>query len=171
MLKTSFLTNENKNTIQKEIEFLNLYLELQSIRFENKIKYQINIEDNYDLENFEIPILLLQPFVENAIEHGVLNKEGEGLILIRFIKSNNQIICEVEDNWIGREKAIWIKTEKKNAYNSLGIKISEDRVKTIAQLQQSDADIKIIDLYNEEGNATGTLVKITLSIKNYETNN
>lgn len=163
--------NENKNTIQKEIEFLNLYLELQSIRFEKKIKYQINIEDNYDLENFEIPILLLQPFVENAIEHGVLNKEGEGLILIRFIKSNNQIICEVEDNGIGREKAIKIKTEKKNAYNSLGIKISEDRVKTIAQLQQSDADIKIIDLYNEEGNATGTLVKITLSIKNYETNN
>ena len=161
-------TNENKNTIQKEIEFLNLYLELQSIRFEDKFKYQISLEDNYYIETFEIPVLLLQPFVENAIEHGILNKEGEGFIGIKFYKSNNQIVCEVEDNGIGREKAIKIKTEKKNSYKSLGIKISEDRVKTIAQLQQSNADIEIIDLFNETGEAKGTLVKIRLSITSNE---
>lgn len=163
-------TNENKNTIQKEIEFLNLYLELQSIRFENKFTYQISLEDNYDIEMFEIPVLLLQPYVENAIEHGILNKEGEGNIWIKFYKSNEHIVCEVEDNGIGRERAIKIKTAKKNSYKSLGMKISEDRIKTMSQLQKSYTDIEIIDLYDESGFARGTLVKIRLSLKNNESN-
>lgn len=160
--------NENKNTIQKEIEFLNLYLELQSIRFENKFKYEITLENNFEIEIFEIPILLLQPFVENAIEHGILNKDGNGFIQIRFYKTDTQIICELEDDGIGREKAIKIKTEKKASYHSLGIKISEERVNTIAQLQKSQTEIEIIDLYNKNGDASGTLVKISLALNKNE---
>ena len=160
------LDNSQHNTIpvKDEIAALNLYLELESLRFEGKFEYNINVDS--EIEDFQIPTLLIQPFVENAIWHGLMHKDGKGQIDVNLKIVNNQVFCTIEDNGIGRKKAKEIKENKSKTHKSLGSKITENRLKLINSLFGAQMKIQYLDLYDEHGNAIGTKVEIVIPVMN-----
>ena len=111
---------------EKEINTLQIYIALQSIRFEEKFTYNIEVDDNIDEDNLRIPPMFAQPFIENAIEHGLRHKPDGGLLKLNYIKTNNHILCIIEDNGVGREKAKEL--EKKKHHQSLAIDITKERL-------------------------------------------
>ncbi len=161
------LDNSQHNTIsiEEELESLKLYLELESLRFETKFDFEIN-KKNIEINDYQIPTLLIQPFVENAIWHGLMTKKEKGKILIEISKNNNIIVCKIEDNGIGRKKANEIKNKKNKTHQSLGTKITKARLDLINSLYDSDMNIIYTDLYDGNGNAIGTKVEIYIPVFN-----
>jgi ligand-binding sensor domain-containing protein/two-component sensor histidine kinase len=147
-------------TLEKEISTLNLYMELEALRLENKFDYTIIIDKHIELELVKIPPLIIQPFVENAIWHGLHNKKENGHILIRVDeKDKNLLLVTVEDNGIGRKASSMLKKEQVK-HKSYGIEITVNRL----QLLDKHNGVEIIDLYNSENVAAGTRVEIKINI-------
>lgn len=150
--------------IQDEVLALNLYLDLESLRFEEKFEYKITLDEENEVEIYKIPTLLIQPYVENSIWHGLMHKEGIGKISIDISVIGNMVKCTIEDNGIGREKAAEIKKEKNASHKSLGTKITENRLRLINSLYGSDMSVSFIDLKDEIGKASGTRVEICFPV-------
>lgn len=152
--------------IDEELEMLKLYLELELMRFSQRFVYHIEIESEVEHANYKIPSMVLQPFIENAIWHGLLNKEdGEGELTIQFKEFGddaNQIICEITDNGIGRKKSAEYKNSLKQ-HKSKGLEITRERLIRLSNGEIQEP-IEFIDLVNEQGNARGTKVLIHLPI-------
>ncbi len=148
-------------TINEEIEALGLYLELEKMRFDNKFDYEFTVDSSIDGDYDEIPPMLIQPYLENAILHGINPKEGNGHLHI-YIKVVNQFIkISVTDDGIGREKARAIHSLQPAArHKSLGMKITKDRVRILNTLHQSSLNVNIIDLYNDKNEPIGTRVDL-----------
>ena len=160
------LNNSEKNIIslQEEMEMISLYLELESLRFKNAFEYSIHIDESVDTEMAGVPPLLLQPFIENAIWHGLRNKEGEKKLFISCTDNANGISCTIIDNGVGREKAKEIKAGKMGASNfeSKGMVLSEQRMRMMNLKHHEKFDLQIHDLYDEKGSACGTKVILQL---------
>jgi len=157
--------NSKPSTIplSKELDALNLYLDLESLRFENKFEYKVEVNDNVDIENIKIPSMLIQPYVENAIWHGLMHKTTKGNIKIDIKKSGNVLICFVEDNGIGRKKAQQILKEKNNEFHrSVGMSLTQERLDVISQQNGTKLMVAITDLEDAEGNGIGTRVELNL---------
>ena len=153
--------------LSKELEALKLYIELEQFRFRNKFEFQMKVDQSIDTEFVDIPPMILQPFVENAIWHGLMHKEnGKGLLDIKVKKMDNNIEFTIHDNGIGREKAALIKPKTKKEHESFGIQITKDRIAFTNQFYNINASLKIIDLMDSLGQATGTKVVILLPILN-----
>ncbi len=152
--------------IDEEIDMLKLYLELELMRFSQRFNYHIQMDAEIESANYKIPSMVLQPFIENAIWHGLLSKEeGIGELSIRFTeyeKDANQIICEITDNGIGRKKSAEYKDSLKK-HKSKGLEITKERLIRLSNGEIQDP-IEFIDLYDEQGNAIGTKVLIHLPI-------
>jgi ligand-binding sensor domain-containing protein len=163
-LVRSVLENSVKTFIplQDVIDNLKLYLELESLRFDQRFNYEI-VTENIDVYSVEMPSMLIQPYVENAIWHGLLKKEGHKNILIRFYKKDNYCICEIEDNGIGREKAAALNLKKQ--HQSLGTTITREMVDTLHKIKDADYDVDTEDLYDASGIACGTKVTIKIELK------
>jgi tetratricopeptide (TPR) repeat protein len=153
-------------SIHDETELLTLYLELESMRFKGKFDYSIKVDDNIDPEYYKIPTLLVQPFVENSLWHGIQNKPGKGHIDIEFKLNKDLLFCSIEDNGIGRFKAALIESEYHKSHHSLGTHITQDRMRLLRELYGKKLDIKYIDLKNNQNSPTGTRVEIHLPILN-----
>ncbi len=145
---------------EKEMKMLEVYLALQSIRFENKFTYEIEVDKNIDEDNLRIPPMFAQPFIENAIEHGLRHKPKGGLIKLSFDKNNDHILCTIEDNGVGREKAKEIEKKKQN--QSLAIDITKERLDILSKRLKQKFSLEIIDLKNEKDIPRGTKVNITI---------
>lgn len=162
------LQNSKTSTIvlQDEIEALRLYIEIEDLRFEEKFDFEINIDEGIDLLTWHIPPLILQPYVENAIWHGLMHKQsGKGKLLVELKNIGNALICIIEDNGIGREMAHKIKERKDSIRKkSLGMKITRDRIELTNELYNTDTSVKIVDLINKAGESIGTRVIITIPI-------
>ncbi|MBI3518273.1 MAG: histidine kinase [Bacteroidetes bacterium] len=157
------LNNSEKPTvtINEDVEALKLYLELERMRFENKFDYSIRIDESIDGDYDEIPPMLIQPYLENAILHGINPKPGNGQITITIKVVNQFIKISIMDDGIGREKSKSIQSLQPAArHKSLGMKITKDRVRILNNLHQSTLNVNIIDLYNEKGEASGTQVDL-----------
>ncbi len=157
------LSNSEKPTvtINEDIEALKLYLELERMRFENKFDYAINIDESIDGDYDEIPPMLIQPYLENAILHGINPKEGNGKIEISIKIVNQFIKISIADDGIGREKSKAIQSLQPAArHKSLGMKITKDRVRILNNIHQSNLNVNIIDLYNDKMEAVGTQVDL-----------
>jgi LytS/YehU family sensor histidine kinase len=150
--------------IDEEISALKLYLELESLRFKQKFDWEINIDEDIDTYMYKIPTMLIQPFVENAIGHGLMHKKGKGYINIDLKLSKDSIICTIEDNGIGREKAMEIKNNKQDGHRSLGTSITESRLKIVNSLYGKNMKVKYTDLKDADGKANGTRVEICIPI-------
>ncbi|KAA6440852.1 GAF domain-containing protein [Dyadobacter flavalbus] len=127
------LNNSDKNlvTIKEEEDVLHLYLQLEQMRFENSFSYQILVDDELETEEIVLPSMLLQPYVENALWHGLMHKDGDRTLTISFNKINEDIFeCRIEDNGIGRKKSYEIKeyNSKVKRHKSKGLQISKDRL-------------------------------------------
>lgn len=157
------LNNSEKPTvtINEDIEALSLYLELEKMRFDNKFDYKITIDESIDGDYDEIPPMLIQPYLENAILHGINPKEGNGQINISIKVVNQFIKISIADDGIGREKSKAIQSLQPAArHKSLGMKITKDRVRILNTLHQSNLNVNIIDLYNDKNEAIGTQVDL-----------
>ncbi|MDI1257043.1 MAG: histidine kinase [Flavobacterium sp.] len=148
-------------TLKEELEALNLYVELEKRRCNDNFDYKLILEKNIDLSGSRIPPLILQPFIENAIWHGLSVLENKkGILIVSINKIGNALICVIEDNGIGRNKAEEIKSHSKIARKSYGLEITEQRLKQLAGQHHFQA-IQTIDLKNETG-ATGTKIILTV---------
>ncbi len=164
MLMRAILTSSSHSLIplEKEIEVVGNYLKLQQMRLSDKFEYKINISEDVDIEEIEVPPMLSQPFIENAIIHGIMNKKnGKGLISVSYFLNQNNLITEIEDNGIGRQNAENIKNPN---HKSKAVAITEQRIKLIADKYKKNINFEIIDLKNSENLPSGTLVRFSFPI-------
>jgi LytS/YehU family sensor histidine kinase len=149
-------------TIDKELETLKLYVSLESARFDNKFTCSYQVAEDVNVSSVMIPPMLLQPFVENAIWHGLMQKEGEGTIAISIKKQDEEFLSiSITDDGIGREKAAELKS-KSATHNSHGLKVTSQRIEMMNKLNSTSAHVNIFDLYDEQGRATGTRVELVI---------
>jgi sensor histidine kinase YesM/ligand-binding sensor domain-containing protein len=163
------LQNSRSNyiTLKDELEALDLYLQMESLRFKNKFEYEIKTDEEINTNTIVIPPMLIQPFVENAIWHGLMHKQnGEpGKVEIKISSVDNKLKCEVVDNGIGRNKAEEIKMQKNGSHKrSMGMQITSDRIEMINKLYGTDTKVKITDLADVNGDAAGTKVELEIPI-------
>jgi ligand-binding sensor domain-containing protein len=167
------LENSLANTvsINNELELLELYIQLEQLRFDNKFEYHIAIDEKIDRENTGIPPLLIQPYVENAILHGLINKDGKGDLWLSLEKNNGLLICKIEDNGIGRAMAQEIEQKKVLKHKALGIKVTNERISTLSSLLDYKMEVVIEDLFaphetaGETAQPAGTRVTISIPVK------
>jgi hypothetical protein len=158
------LENSDKPFIalEDELEQLRLYIELEEIRFKNKFRYTIEIDPALKSGVFEIPGMILQPLIENAIGHGLINRNDDyGKLQVTMKLEGENIICEIMDNGVGREKAQEIKVLKKISYKSAALPNIHERLKMLQSQTNSIIDLEIVDLF-ENNEPSGTLVRVVL---------
>lgn len=165
------LDNSDKTAIQlsEEVKYLDNYLGLEQMRFTGKFTYRINVAPEIHADFIYLPSMLLQPYVENSIRHGVRNRrDNNGFIQIDFHISNNSLYCTIQDNGIGRKKAEALKGGSHIEYQSKGMSLTSDRINAISQSYDEHTDITITDLNDTEGVNTGTkiVVRFPLSLLN-----
>ncbi len=148
-------------SVEKEIDVLKLYIELEEQRFDNKFNCIWIIDKNIDLMQEKVPPLILQPYVENAIWHGLLHKEGERTLTISILKNENRLVFSVQDNGIGRTAAAEI-GKNKPKHKSLGTKITQKRIDLINSLDNSGINMQYFDLHDNEGKACGTKAELVI---------
>jgi ligand-binding sensor domain-containing protein len=165
LLRTVLQCSEkNFIPLDEELTLLELYLELESMRFDKQFHYRIDVDPAIDPEEFIIPSFLLQPFVENALWHGLMHKKGDRHLTISFILEEEDVLsCKITDNGIGREHASKIKKESVKAYQSMGLKIIRDRI-ALMKKQNSVFNLAIIDEKDASDNPAGTTVIVTIPL-------
>jgi ligand-binding sensor domain-containing protein/two-component sensor histidine kinase len=165
MRKTLDISDQKEITILDEIEAVELYVELEKARFENDdFHFILEVEDKDELNNYLIPSLILQPFVENAIKHGLLHKDGKKVLTMRIIKEYEHWLFEIEDNGIGRKKSMeW--NQKFHRHKSFATKAIDSRIELINKLNKNPILIDVIDLYDENLESIGTRVQLKIPLK------
>ncbi len=165
-LMRMILTNSEKAsiTLREEIDSLNLYLELEAMRFNNKFEYTFEIDPELDIDYESIPSMLLQPYVENAVLHGLTPKKERGNLIIRIAYREKYIVCSIIDDGVGRNYAREQKINQTREHRSMGMKITSDRLRLLNRMNQSALSVKITDLKNDQGLAIGTKVDIFIPI-------
>jgi tetratricopeptide (TPR) repeat protein len=151
----------------KEQEIISLYLKLEHYRFRDKFDYEITIADDINAEAIEIPPMLVQPYIENAVWHGLRYKESKGHLLLHIGKNDNGLKIVITDNGIGRKRSGELKTENQKKQNSTGLKNIQERLRIINKVYKVDYNIEIADLDSAEG--TGTKVMIHLPLRKQNT--
>jgi hypothetical protein len=160
------LENSSQSTItlSEEIATLELYLQLESLRFDNGFDFEIIVQDK-DIWQFEIPTMLLHTFVENAVWHGLMNKESRGEINLKFSRINKRLIlCEIEDNGIGRKKAAEYKSKDRIKHKSKGTEIVKKRIELLNLKARQRITCETIDLGDDNMQRTGTLVRLKIPV-------
>lgn len=159
LLRKLLESEEQITTLDNEIEMLQLYIELTQIRYEGKFDFSILVSNDVTKEDILIPNLLLQPLVENAIIHGLGPKEEKGFLKIEFEMKDENLICCVDDDGIGRDAAL--KKQKNKEHNSKAMEITTERLK----LFDPSSTMKIIDKFDDHQKSCGTQVIITIPLK------
>jgi sensor histidine kinase YesM len=132
------------------------------MRFHGDFDYHINFKNTIDIGDVLIPPLILQPFCENAIWHGLMQKEGPGRLDISLHMEDNVLHCSITDNGIGRKKAEEIRSKSVEKDKSLGLKITSDRLDLFNRNEGMQTSYEIEDLYNDDGDAAGTRVDVRI---------
>lgn len=152
----------------EEIEIIQLYLDIEALRFGDELTYKIEVDDALDdIDDMLIPSMIIQPFIENSIKHGLSSKEGAKTIRIIMTKVNDEsFICSISDNGIGRNLSNQIKDQQQKLefHKSMGMKLIEDRLNIISG-QKTLNNIQIMDIFDAKGFASGTRVDILFPIK------
>ncbi|WP_335976454.1 tetratricopeptide repeat-containing sensor histidine kinase [Gaetbulibacter jejuensis] len=150
------LENSEKKEIllSEDISLLKTYMDIERKRFQNKFNYTIQVDETIETDEILVPPMILQPFIENSIIHGLSQIEEPGNITISFKKENNMLICSVDDNGVGRQTIERNMPTKK----SLGMTITKSRIEIINKLKNTNGDVKIID------KEKGTRIEVSLPI-------
>jgi len=148
--------------LENELEALKLYLELEAVRFDHHFVYNIKIDDNLDIGAVKVPPLIIQPYAENAIWHGLMHKEEKGNLLIEILKEGDFLIFRIIDDGIGRQKAAELKSKSASTHKSMGMKITADRISNMKQKNPNQNYIQIEDLVLADGTPAGTSVEIKI---------
>jgi PAS domain S-box-containing protein len=149
----------NKIKLADEIDMLKNYVQLEMTRFENKFDFKLEVNPDVDIDAIEIPSLLIQPYVENAILHGLYNKHEKGTLSIRIAEEGNFVVFEIEDDGVGRKAALELRKKNFPAHKSMGIKLTEERLRLINLHNSTGFEIE--DLADDHG-PLGTRVRIKI---------
>jgi sensor histidine kinase YesM len=160
----SILTHSVNNRIKliDELDILRNYVLLEMTRFENKFKFNLNVDPDLDTDTIEIPSLLIQPYVENAILHGLYNKQTPGTLTIDISEKDNAVVFVIEDDGIGREAAMQLRKQNLPGHKSMGLKLTEERLKLINEHHHVSFEIR--DLTDVHGQPSGTRVTVWVMI-------
>jgi hypothetical protein len=163
LLRTILQNSDQKEiSLYDEIETCRLYLELESMRFGNKLKFTLMIDQDIDMKSLKVPALIIQPFIENAIWHGIMPKDDGGTVTIRVYRNINQIICSIEDDGIGREMSEQNKFKGgSTSFPSKGLQLTRSRLDLDNILFERQAYMEIRDRMNKEEKPSGTSVILT----------
>jgi tetratricopeptide (TPR) repeat protein len=164
MRLTLDFSKESLITIDKEIESLKNYLELEQLRFNQKFDFKIT-KDPLIEDDTALPSLLLQPYIENSVIHGVVPKEGKGLIEVNFSQTEESLICEITDNGIGIETSKKLKENLVNVHKSMAMEISQKRLETLAELEKKKVNLTITEMKGENNITEGTKVVLELPLE------
>ncbi|MEM8527287.1 MAG: histidine kinase [Bacteroidota bacterium] len=157
-------SREKVITLEKEVDLLRIYTELEQMRFEGQFNVRIQVDENLSLREYDIPSMLIQPFVENAINHGLSErKDGKASLLIHFYSQNKKLYCKIQDNGIGRINA---KKKRRKGHRSKGMNIVDDKIEVLRKSGISDISVQVEDLDTSEQQYPGTIVLI--EIRNLE---
>jgi ligand-binding sensor domain-containing protein len=151
--------------LENELEALKLYLELEAVRFDHHFTYTIKIDDRLDVSALKVPPLIIQPYAENAIWHGLMHKEEKGKLLIELEEQDDYLVCRITDDGIGRKKAAELKSKSASTHKSMGMKITADRIASMRRRKSGDNNIQITDLVLPDGSPAGTRVEIKLALQ------
>jgi len=154
--------------LSEELESLRLYIELEQIRFDNHFSYEISLTDDFDVDDIVIPPMLLQPFIENAIWHGLMYKDGSGILTVELKRENEILFCSITDNGIGRKRSTELKSSLSANKKSLGMNITANRLQLLNEGIGEQIGLQIIDLLDSFSQSAGTRVIITIPIKKRE---
>jgi len=158
-------SRSEKVTLENELETLRLYLEMEIMRFGGKVAYELDVAENVSLDYLQIPPLLLQPFVENAIWHGLMHREEGGTVRVRVTQPDEQWLrVDITDDGIGRAKAAEYKSKSATRHKSFGMKVTAERIELINQLYQTNTRIEISDLTTPDGQPSGTQVTVHIPV-------
>jgi signal transduction histidine kinase len=159
-------------TLEEELQALELYVKFEKERFNQKFEYQIILDKELSGKLVAIPPLLLQPFAENSIWHGLMHQDKKGCLTIKIQKtSSTEMTIIIEDNGVGREKAAEIAARNGKKHQSHGMEITKSRIEMINETWNSRFGFKIEDLKSDDGKATGTRVVFTIKIQEYDSVN
>ncbi|MBN8566983.1 MAG: histidine kinase, partial [Flavobacteriales bacterium] len=159
-------SNQNYILLSSEVELLKLYIEIEALRFDNQFDHELILDDSLNTDIIQIPSMIIQPYVENAIWHGLLHKETKGKLTIEisdFDKNNIKVI--ISDDGIGRQKAMELKSKQVLKKKSYGLQITESRISILNKTQSSKTTLKIHDLKDQDGNALGTKIELIIPIQ------
>ena len=151
-------------SLHDEIETLKLYVELEQLRAPDKFEFRLEISSDVHPYRVSIPPLLLQPYIENAILHGLMPlKEKKGLLMLSIQKKNNKLACIIEDNGIGRKKAEELKQKKQTMHKSMGLSVTKERLEIINSLHIGEASVEVEDKFDINNEPEGTRVTVFIS--------
>lgn len=164
------LTLENSRdeyiTLQKEIQTLEHYFELQRLRFGDKFDYQIQVDPELDPEEVAVPPMFAQPLVENSLEHGILHKSDRGLVQVRYRKLADSMVLEVEDNGVGRKRAAQLTpVGGRQKYASLATQITQERLKLFNRNKSHKVKLTLVDLVDDHNVVLGTKATFAIPYK------
>ena len=164
LIRTIFNNSDKREiSLYDEIETCRLYTQLERMRFGNKFNYAFNVDEAIDLKSIMVPALIVQPFIENAIWHGIVPRETGGNVDLYVTRKNGNIEIIVEDDGIGREVSQKNKSVSNLTHQSKGVNLTQSRLKLDNQLKQRQANLEIIDKRGDTGKATGTKVIIKIN--------
>lgn len=155
-------SREKVITLQEELETLMLYIELEQIRFDNQFEFNCMVDKDVSLEQIMIPPMLLQPFIENAIWHGLMHKKEKGHLSLRFSTEDTMVACAIEDDGVGRAMAAQMKSLSANKYKSMGMGITRDRIEIMNKMDALGISTEIIDKTDHKGMSAGTIVIVRI---------
>jgi tetratricopeptide (TPR) repeat protein len=151
-------------SLADELEVLRLYLDMERLRFKDAFDYFIIVPDDLDTDEIRIPPLLVQPFVENAVWHGLMQKEERGFLSITISVADDLLTCEIRDDGIGRKRAALLKSKSAEKHKSMGLQITAERMALLTGAGEPKHFFHIDDLYDGQGNPAGTQVTLTIKI-------
>lgn len=158
------MTEKDFIPISEEVKTLQLYLDIEKGRFDEDFSYEIHVGKNIDQESIKIPTMLLQPYVENAVKHGLLHKQGDKKVIISFETQNNDLLISIDDNGIGRQKSNELNQIKNKNHQSFATEALQNRIDLLNEYNHKNISLKIIDKQNQQNQPTGTLVEIIIPI-------
>lgn len=162
--QTLYISDKKFITIDEEIKYLDLYLSIEQSKYENIFDYVINKNGGDEIDEILIPPLLLQPYIENSIRHGVLNLVGaRGLIEISFSLKNNQLYCVVKDNGIGRKASSALRQKLEPGHISKGLELAQNRIKSLNSIYNIFINISIEDINDNDQKGTIVTLKSPIS--------
>jgi LytS/YehU family sensor histidine kinase len=148
--------------VKEEVDYLSSYLELEKMRFKDKIDYEITVDPSIDQSNVLIPPMLIQPYVENSLHHGLQYKEGgSGHISIRMDRQGDLLVVTIEDNGVGRTHKKGKMTDYRG-HSPKGMALTEDRIIILRALYGNNIGIEILDLLDASASPAGTRILIRL---------
>ncbi len=163
LIRTLFNNVDKKEiSLYDEIETCKLYLQLEAMRFDTRFSYAVQVDEDIDLKSIQVPALIIQPFIENAIWHGIMPHNSTGHVSLNVLRKEEVIEVVIDDDGIGREASQKIKSTSSLAHQSKGVNLTQTRLELNNLLQQRQAELVVIDKKDEKGKATGTTIIIKI---------